>query len=54
MSADEIVTNIEDSVISDGNRDLEEVKDDIHKNNANKVEGYVEVELNSNGEDNLK
>ena len=54
VSADEIETNIEDSVISDGDTELEEVKDDIHKKNANKGEGYVEVKVNSNGEDNLK
>ena len=28
--------------------------DDIHKKNAEKGEGCVEVEVNSNGEDNLK
>ena len=33
---------------------MEDVKDDIHKKNANKVEGCVEVEVNSNGEDNIK
>ena len=33
---------------------MEEVKDDIHKNNAKKLEGYVKVEVNSNGEENLK
>ena len=41
MSVGEIESNIEDSVISDGNRDLEEVKGDIHNNNSKKVEGYV-------------
>ena len=54
VSADEIETNIEDSVIYDGDRELEEVKDDIHKKNAKKGEGYVEVEVNYNGEENLK
>ena len=49
MSDGERETNIEDSVISDGDRDLEEVKDDIHKKNVKKGEGYVEVEVNSNG-----
>ena len=49
MNADERGTNIEYPVVSDGDRDLEEVKDDIHKNNVKKGEGYVEVEVNSNG-----
>ena len=53
-SDDKRETNIEDSVISDGDRELEEVKYDIHKNNAKKGEVYVEVEVNSNGEDNIK
>ena len=35
VPADERETNIEDSVISDGYRDMEEVKDDIHKKNSN-------------------
>ena len=30
------------------------MKDDIHKKNAKKGEGYVEVEVNYNGEDNIK
>ena len=30
------------------------MKDDTHKKNAKKREGYVEVEVNSNGEENLK
>ena len=46
MSDDEIETNVKDSVISYGDRDLEEVKDDIHKNNSKKWEGYVQVEVN--------
>ena len=54
VSADEIETNIEGSVISDGDRDMEEVKDDIHNDNAKKGEGHVEVEVNYNGEDNIK
>ena len=53
-SADEIEANIEDSVMSYGDRDPEEAKDDIHKKNAEKGEGYVEVEVNSNGEEDLK
>ena len=36
VSSYEIETNVEDSVISDEYRDLEEAKDEIHKNNANK------------------
>ena len=54
VSDDGIETNIEDSVISDGYRDLGEAKDDIHKKNAKKGQVNVEVEVNSNGEDNLK
>ena len=41
VAADEIETNIEDSVIYDGDRELEEVKDDIHKKNSKKGEGCV-------------
>ena len=54
VSTDEIENNIEDSVISDGDRYMEEMKDVIHKKNTKKGYGYVEVEVNSNGEDNLK
>ena len=54
MSTDETETNIEDSVIYDGDRDLEEVKYDTHNKNANKGEGCVEVEVNSNGEENRR
>ena len=48
VSADERETNIEEPVISDGDRYMEEVKDDIHKNDCKKGEGCVEVEVNSN------
>ena len=34
---DERETNIEDSVISDGYREMEKVKNNTHKNNAKKV-----------------
>ena len=54
MSSDERETNIEDLVIYDGDRELEEVKDGIHKNNYNKGEGFFEVEVNYNLEENLK
>ena len=33
---------------------MEEMKDVIHKKNTKKGYGYVEVEVNSNGEDHLK
>ena len=36
LSADEIETNIEDSVISYGEKELEEVKDHTHKKNDKK------------------
>ena len=36
VSSDERETNIVDPVISYGDRELEEVKDDIHKNNDKK------------------
>ena len=52
--SDERESNIEYSLISDGYREPEEVKDEIHKNNYNKGEGYFGVEVNSNGEENLK
>ena len=43
MSFDEREINIGDSVISDGDRELEEAKNDIHEKNAKKGEGNVEV-----------
>ena len=44
--AEERESNIKYSVISDGDRELKEVKDEIHNKNSKKVEGYVEVEVN--------
>ena len=52
--SDERESNIEYSLIADGYREPEEVKDEIHKKNYNKVEGYFGVEVNSKGEENLK
>ena len=52
--AEERESNIKYSVISDGDRELKEVKDEIHNKNSKKVEGYVEVEVNYNGEYNIK
>ena len=43
VSSGKIESNIEDSVIYDVDRELEEVKDYIHKKNAKKGEGCVEV-----------
>ena len=54
LSADEIETIIEDSVVSDGDSNMEEMKYYIHKKNSNKGESYVEVEVNSDEEDNLR
>ena len=53
VSANRRENIIEDSVISDGDRDMEEAKYDIYKKNSKKIEGCDEVEVNYNGEDNL-